>query len=588
MKSMRQMINLMEGVMAVPGIDKKKITEQIFDDPREDKLYSAIAALYGPDIWDNDYMYELVDQLNTGAQPTDQELDQIIATGRLPPRLANFKFGTSDKLQFGSDLHEKSTSEKQARFMAAAAHDPAFAKKAGISQGVAKEFNAADTGTKQLSNAMKHREEESCEMKESVPAVNSCRQENSADADIACAMEEGVGMHEESIADALAQYDEMMSSFVEPSEAIRVIMSWHDGAGCDPEELDAIHNALMDHAGYEGGPDDSMDGDFDSAMASAGLGTDEDYGDYGDPEEFEEAAGDDIHIGAKVHPRWDQQGEPFEVVRIVDDQQVIVKDDFGNNEKMMIKDLVPCQTEVEEAFDLQNGYDDINDASGNDFFPTGADSPVVKVVGPSGARQGDNPEQKKMQVAEVHKELVYGYRNFLKESSQKKKLTESQLVSNLSIKDIGGDFYTTDDGVFLDGGVTASGTAINLQGATVKVTFDIDIKAAAPISWEDDEYPTGWNHKTDSITYSSDYRPEVGVIEVSSVEFSDGMAFYINNEDLYLRDAQNILGPDVMKQLLDPVVYQRLLGPAFDKKVENIDPPEQDHNEPERSDSDFM
>jgi hypothetical protein len=27
--------------------------------------------------------------------------------------------------------------------------------------------------------------------------------------------------------------------------------------------------------------DESMDGDFDSAMASAGYGTDEDYGDYG-------------------------------------------------------------------------------------------------------------------------------------------------------------------------------------------------------------------------------------------------------------------------------------------------------------------
>lgn len=27
--------------------------------------------------------------------------------------------------------------------------------------------------------------------------------------------------------------------------------------------------------------DESMDGDFDSGMASAGFGTDEDYGDYG-------------------------------------------------------------------------------------------------------------------------------------------------------------------------------------------------------------------------------------------------------------------------------------------------------------------
>jgi len=31
-------------------------------------------------------------------------------------------------------------------------------------------------------------------------------------------------------------------------------------------------------------PNESMDGDFDSAMASAGHGTDEDYGYFGDPE----------------------------------------------------------------------------------------------------------------------------------------------------------------------------------------------------------------------------------------------------------------------------------------------------------------
>ena len=37
-----------------------------------------------------------------------------------------------------------STSTKQARTMAAAAHDPAFAKKVGIPVTVAKEFNQAD------------------------------------------------------------------------------------------------------------------------------------------------------------------------------------------------------------------------------------------------------------------------------------------------------------------------------------------------------------------------------------------------------------------------------------------------------------
>lgn len=47
-----------------------------------------------------------------------------------------------------------STSNKQRRFMAAAAHDPKFADRAGIPQSVAKEFNQADKG-KKLAAAMK-------------------------------------------------------------------------------------------------------------------------------------------------------------------------------------------------------------------------------------------------------------------------------------------------------------------------------------------------------------------------------------------------------------------------------------------------
>ena len=39
-----------------------------------------------------------------------------------------------------------STSKKQRNFMAAAAHNPAFAKKAGVPVSVAKEFNQADKG----------------------------------------------------------------------------------------------------------------------------------------------------------------------------------------------------------------------------------------------------------------------------------------------------------------------------------------------------------------------------------------------------------------------------------------------------------
>jgi hypothetical protein len=47
-----------------------------------------------------------------------------------------------------------STSQAQARMMAAAAHDPAFAKKVGVPQSVAKEYNSEDKGGKLLKQAM--------------------------------------------------------------------------------------------------------------------------------------------------------------------------------------------------------------------------------------------------------------------------------------------------------------------------------------------------------------------------------------------------------------------------------------------------
>lgn len=50
-----------------------------------------------------------------------------------------------------------SKTEKQARTMAAAAHDAGFAKRAGIPQNVARDFNQADKGGGLLSRAMAHR-----------------------------------------------------------------------------------------------------------------------------------------------------------------------------------------------------------------------------------------------------------------------------------------------------------------------------------------------------------------------------------------------------------------------------------------------
>jgi hypothetical protein len=50
-----------------------------------------------------------------------------------------------------------STSKKQHNFMAAIAHNPAFAKKVGVPQSVGKEFNKADKGKKfKQGGTMKH------------------------------------------------------------------------------------------------------------------------------------------------------------------------------------------------------------------------------------------------------------------------------------------------------------------------------------------------------------------------------------------------------------------------------------------------
>jgi hypothetical protein len=48
-----------------------------------------------------------------------------------------------------------SKSKSQARMMAGAAHDPKFAKKVGVPQKVAKEFNKADQKSGMLKRAAK-------------------------------------------------------------------------------------------------------------------------------------------------------------------------------------------------------------------------------------------------------------------------------------------------------------------------------------------------------------------------------------------------------------------------------------------------
>jgi len=60
-------------------------------------------------------------------------------------------------------------------------------------------------------------------------------------------------------------------------------MAFHDEDNENYDDYNDFHEGEEDNADvWTDDYDDSMDGDFDSAMRDAGYGTDEDYGYYGE------------------------------------------------------------------------------------------------------------------------------------------------------------------------------------------------------------------------------------------------------------------------------------------------------------------
>lgn len=89
-------------------------------------------------------------------------------------------------------------------------------------------------------------------------------------------------------------------------------------------------------------------------------------------------------------------------------------DDDGDTEESM-KKAAKDKEEVEEDFD--NGYDKQIEVDADGYFPRGAHNAVNKDAGPSSAKHGDNPMQKKMDVTEskqIHSDLASNYRLFKK------------------------------------------------------------------------------------------------------------------------------------------------------------------------------
>jgi hypothetical protein len=343
-------------------------------------------------------------------------------------------------------------------------------------------------------------------------------------------------------------------------------------------------------------------------------------GDVQMPEEppmIEQSA--ELGIGAKVYPRWSQKGEPFEIVGMTQSGYWVCVDDYGNRGSIPGEDLVlaPQQQVAAEDIekpaqvvscdqsnpaaardacameeDINNGYDDVHYATGGDYFPNGADGPVVKAVGPSGARQGDNPEQKKMQVAETHKELVYSYRKYLKESATskapKKKLTENQqpVISNVEVQDYVGDFDHDGEFITYEGTVSLSADSLSQNGQVVGIGYDINVSVKAPYSWESDESPSGYNYSNDTIQYSSSTYASVGDPMFTSISLSTEQPMIVGDNEMSAQDAQQVLDPNVFKAVLDPRLYQAFFAKQMTAQADKMEAPEPDFNEPDRDDYD--
>jgi hypothetical protein len=250
-------------------------------------------------------------------------------------------------------------------------------------------------------------------------------------------------------ADRLA---DMLDSFVDYNKAVDTLTQELQGAGHSAENieeiLNGVNNWFKDEASPETADDNEDDGychtcdgtgegQYDgtrcSACGGSGVLHSNDPEDFDDPDSGFDDMDEGIELGDSSlgmpayyiingHTNAVSAG-PFnsysDAICSDDAKRWITAGSHIIEYGMEDDDGQFTPADINESLDLNNGYDDIKFMNPGDFFPDGADSPVTSATGTPGAKQGDNPEQKKMAVAETHKELVYNYRKFLKESAKK-------------------------------------------------------------------------------------------------------------------------------------------------------------------------
>jgi hypothetical protein len=167
--------------------------------------------------------------------------------------------------------------------------------------------------------------------------------------------------------------------------------------------------------------------------------------------------------------------------------------------------------------------------------------------------------------------------------NQKKKLTEAALVGDVSIEDTDGDLSHDSDTITFDGILSISALAVGNDGKHHEIGYSVSISASADYSWETDERPTGWNHRTDSETWTSTSYAALGDIQVHALEFDPEGVCYYNNEEVSAETLLQNLPHSTQKQLLNPTVISNLMDKTFEAELEELEAPSKDDyfNEPD-------
>lgn len=290
-----------------------------------------------------------------------------------------------------------------------------------------------------------------------------------------------------------------------------------------------------------------------------------------------------------------------------------IEDEEGNFMDAETGDTHSMQTPMAE--DLNNGYKTTRNIASDDYFPNGADGSVTTKTGPSGARHGDNPEQKAIAVKETHKELVYSYRKYLKESAssaknahqqnldaaQKEidkrstegedmsgykvdqktykvvktgqgKLKESTQIADVNVVEYWDSPSSDGRTVVYDSAIQASATLIGNDGRPHSVVYSLDVAALATVDWEHDtelQYRDGRDVEADV------YNPVIDDTTFSKLTFDQQGWFSIDDHDTEITFQEfHAAFSTQLKSLLSPNLYIRDFTALFEKFAEEGNIPE--------------